>query len=92
MMMGSGNHDEDMFPNGSKFDATRKNEKKHLGLGLGAHFCMGAPLARMEMRVILEQLTSRLPQLHLTGDQSWEYLPTLVFRGVQRLEVDWKAT
>lgn len=89
MMMGSGNHDEAMFPNGAKFDATRKNAKKHLGLGLGAHFCMGAPLARMEMRVILEQLTSRLPQLQLVGDQSWEYLPTLVFRGVQKLEVKW---
>ncbi len=91
MMMGSGNHDEDIFPNGSKFDATRKNAKKHLGLGLGAHFCMGAPLARMEMRIILEQLTSRLPQLQLVGDQSWEYLPTLVFRGVQNLEVEWTA-
>ncbi len=89
MMMGSGNHDEDMFPNGAKFDATRRNAKKHLGLGLGAHFCMGAPLARLEMRVILEQLTRRLPSLHLVDDQSWNYLPTLVFRGVQKLEVEW---
>jgi cytochrome P450 len=89
MMMGSGNHDEDMFPDGSTFDATRKNAKKHLSLGLGAHFCMGAPLARLEMRVILEQLTKRLPQLRLVEGQQWEYLPTLVFRGVQRLEVEW---
>jgi len=90
MMLGSGNHDEDMFPDGGKFDATRKNAKKHLGLGLGAHFCMGAPLARLEMRVILEQLTKRLPGLHLKPEQSWEYLPTLVFRGVQKLEVEWE--
>ena len=89
MMMGSGNHDEDVFPDGSTFDATRKNAKKHLGLGLGAHFCMGAPLARLEMRVILEQLTRRLPELQLVADQQWKYLPTLVFRGVQRLEVEW---
>ena len=89
MMMGSGNHDEDVFPDGSSFDATRKNAKKHLGLGLGAHFCMGAPLARLEMRVILEQLTRRLPELQLVADQQWKYLPTLVFRGVQRLEVEW---
>jgi len=89
MMMGSGNHDEDMFENGAKFDATRKNAKKHLGLGLGAHFCMGAPLARLEMRVILEQLTKRLPNMRLVDDQDWNYLPTLVFRGVQKLEVQW---
>lgn len=89
LLMGSGNHDEDIFPDGAKFDVTRKNAKKHLGLGLGAHFCMGAPLARLEMRVILEQLTSRLPQLNLVADQPWEYLPTLVFRGVQKLEVEW---
>jgi len=89
LMMGSGNHDEDMFPDGAKFDATRKNAKKHLGLGLGAHFCMGAPLAKLEMRVILEQLTKRLPGLQLVDDQTWNYLPTLVFRGVQKLEVEW---
>ncbi|OED37798.1 hypothetical protein AB833_22350 [Chromatiales bacterium (ex Bugula neritina AB1)] len=91
MMMGSGNHDEAVFPNGSKFDATRKNAKKHLGLGLGAHFCMGAPLARLEMRIILEQLTLRLPQIQLVDNQPWEYLPTLVFRGVQKLQVEWKV-
>lgn len=89
MMMGSGNHDDEVFPKGSTFDATRKNAKKHLGLGLGAHFCMGAPLARLEMRVILEQLTRRLPHMTLVENQQWAYLPTLVFRGVQRLEVQW---
>ena len=90
LMMGSANHDEEVFPDGGKFDVTRGNAKKHLGLGLGAHFCMGAPLAKLEMRVILEQLTKRLPDLHLKAGQSWEYLPTLVFRGVQRLEVEWE--
>ena len=89
LMMGSANHDEDMFPNGGSFDITRSNAKKHLGLGLGAHFCMGAPLAKLEMRVILEQLTKHLPDLHLKAGQSWEYLPTLVFRGVQKLQVEW---
>jgi cytochrome P450 len=89
MMMGSGNHDEAMFPDGATFDATRRNAKKHLGLGLGAHFCMGAPLARLEMRIILEQLTRRLPNLRLVEGQQWQYLPTLVFRGVQKLEVEW---
>lgn len=89
LMMGSANHDEEVFPDGGKFDVNRSNAKKHLGLGLGAHFCMGAPLAKLEMRVILEQLTKRLPEMNLKAGQSWEYLPTLVFRGVQNLEVEW---
>ncbi len=89
LMMGSANHDEAVFPEGGKFDIKRSNAKKHLGLGLGAHFCMGAPLAKLEMRVILEQLARRLPGMRLKPGQSWEYLPTLVFRGVQKLEVEW---
>jgi len=92
LMMGSGNHDEAMFSNGRQFDVTRKNSKKHLGLGLGAHFCMGAPLARLEMRIILQQLTLRLPHMQLVADQPQEYLPTLVFRGVQQLEVEWQRS
>ncbi|MGB0383407.1 MAG: cytochrome P450 [Ardenticatenaceae bacterium] len=92
MMLGSGNHDEAMFPNPSTFDPERKNAKKHLGLGHGAHFCMGAPLARLEMRIILEELTRSLPHLHLVKEQEYEYLPTLLFRGVQHLQVEWDVT
>ena len=78
-----------MFPDGEKFDIHRANAKRNLGLGLGAHFCMGAPLARMEMRVILEELSSRLPGLRLVEDQEWKFIPTLAFRGVQELRVEW---
>jgi len=92
MMLGSGNHDEAMFPDPSNFDPERKNAKKHLGLGYGAHFCMGAPLARLEMRIILEELTRRIPHLHLEQEQAYEYLPTLIFRGVQHLQVEWDVT
>ena len=89
VMLGSGNRDPDMFENPEEFDPARKNAKRHLGLGHGAHFCMGAPLARMEMKVILEELVRRLPHMHLKPDQSFRYIPTLTFRGVQNLEVAW---
>lgn len=92
MMLGSGNHDEAVFPDGGKFDVERPNAKKHLGLGNGAHFCMGAPLARLEMRIILEELTKRIPNMQLVEKEKYEYLPTLVFRGVQRLDVEWEPT
>lgn len=92
MMLGSGNHDEEMFPDPAQFDPARPNAKKHLGLGHGAHFCMGAPLARLEMRIILEELTRRLPHMHLAKGQRYEYLPTMLFRGVQQLQVEWDVT
>lgn len=89
LMLGSGNHDEEIFPNPTQFDPERENAKKHLGFGHGAHFCMGAPFARLEMKIILEELVKRIPSLRLAEDQTYEYLPTLVFRGVQKLMVEW---
>ncbi len=92
IMMGSGNRDPDMFENPEEFDPSRSNAKRHLGLGHGAHFCMGAPLARMEMKVILEELVWRLPHMQLKPDQKFRYFPTLTFRGVQNLEVKWDVS
>ncbi len=92
LMLGSGNHDESMFPNPAQFDVHRKNAKRHFAFGNGAHFCMGAPLARLEMKIILEELTRRLPHMTLVEDQPWEYVPTLVFRGVQKLQVEWDVS
>ncbi|HIL97709.1 MAG TPA: cytochrome P450, partial [Pseudomonadales bacterium] len=91
MMLGSGNHDDKEFPDGETFNIERKNAKRHLSFGIGAHFCMGAPLARMEMKIIFEELTRRIPDMNLVEGQEWEYLPTLIFRGVQKLQVKWEA-
>ena len=88
-MLGSGNRDDAMFPNGETFDATRRNAKRNLAFGHGAHFCMGAPLARLEMKVIFEELTRRMPSMRLVPGQTFRYIPTLTFRGVQNLEVEW---
>lgn len=89
LLLGSGNRDEDAFPGGEAFDIGRAGAKRHLAFGNGAHFCMGAPLARLEMRIILEELTRRLPHMRLVDGQDWEYIPTLTFRGVQKLRVEW---
>ncbi len=90
LLLGSGNHDETMFPDGGTFDIARTNAKRHLAFGNGAHFCMGAPLARLEMRIVLEELSRRLPHMRLAAGQGRSYLPTLTFRGVQRLLVEWE--
>src|ERR1700741_5100505 len=66
MYYGSANRDERVFANADRFDVAR-GPNPHLGFGIGVHFCLGASLARMEMRVMFEELLRRLPDLQLTG-------------------------
>ncbi len=63
----SANRDEDVFPNPYTFDVSR-TPNEHLAFGVGQHFCLGASLARLELRIIFEELLSRLPDLSLAGD------------------------
>ncbi|WP_329618405.1 cytochrome P450 [Streptomyces brevispora] len=75
-------------PDAGRFDITRADAARHLSLGHGAHYCMGAPLARMEATAALEQLFTRFPDLDLAVPES--ELPrhaTFVGNSVQRLPV-----
>ena len=62
----SANRDEDVFPDPFKFDVGR-TPNEHLAFGTGQHFCLGASLARLEIRVMFEELIRRLPKFELTG-------------------------
>lgn len=85
IVLGSANHDEDMFGEDSEeFDVNRKNSARHLSFGFGNHTCLGAPIARMEMRIFLEEMIRRLPHLELVEDQEWEFSPNVSFRGGPR--------
>ncbi len=85
IVLGSANHDEDVFgENAEDLDITRANANRHLSFGFGKHTCLGAPVARMEMRIFLEEMTRRLPHLELVEDQDWEYSPNVSFRGGPR--------
>lgn len=67
MYYGSGNRDQDVFPDGDLFDVSR-DPNPHITFGPGgAHFCLGASLARLEIRVMFEELLRRLPDIELTG-------------------------
>jgi len=85
----SGNRDERQFPQAERLDPQRENARTHLSFGFGIHYCLGAPLARLELKVILEELTRRLPTLRLVSGQRWEFPPNTSFRGPAQLLVEW---
>ncbi len=85
----SANHDGRHFENPDELDIYRDNTTDHLTFGYGAHQCMGKNLARMEMRIFLEELTKRLPHMELVPDQTFTFLPNTSFRGPDHLWVQW---
>ncbi len=89
IVMTSANHDERHFENPDSLDIHRDNTTDHLSFGYGGHQCMGKNLARMEMRVFLEEFARRLPHMRLVPDQVFSYLPNTSFRGPDHLLVQW---
>ena len=79
-----------MFPEGEEFDITRKNARKHLSFGYGIHFCLGAPLAQLEFKIVLQELTKRLPDLRLVPNQDYQFAENTSFRAPTSLLVEWK--
>ena len=63
--------------------------QEHLSLGHGAHYCLGAPLARLEARVVLEELSAGLSSLRLIAGQTLRFQPNTTFRGPLSLLVEW---
>ena len=67
--IGAANRDPAVFAEPDRFDIRRANADEHLSFGNGPHFCLGAPLARLEARVVLEELSAALPSLRLESGQ-----------------------
>jgi len=89
LMLGSANRDPDVFSDPDRLDIRRPNAKEHLSFGQGAHLCLGAPLARLQARVVLEEVASVLPSLRLQPDVELEFAPNVSFRGPLSLPVLW---
>lgn len=84
---GSANRDSARFPVPDSYDPSR-SPNPHLAFGHGVHACVGAPLARLEGRIALEALR-RLRGLRLRPGQDLHHVPTLMFRSLVRLTVEW---
>ncbi|WP_064750566.1 cytochrome P450 [Solirubrobacter soli] len=89
LLLGSANHDDTVFADPEAIDLRRENARGHLAFGHGIHFCLGASLARLEARVVLEELTARLPGLELVPGQTFDYPANTTFRAPAAVHVRW---
>jgi cytochrome P450 len=85
LVVGAANRDPAQFPEPDRFDVARV-ENKHIGFGAGAHFCLGAPLARLEAQIAVSSLREHFPKLRL-GEETVEYRNNFNLRGLKSLPV-----
>ena len=88
--LASANRDEAVFADPDRFDIARE-PNRHLSFGLGIHFCLGAPLARLEAKVALETILRRLPNIRRVDDAPLARIPSFIFYGVKHLPLTFDA-
>ena len=88
LMYVSANFDEAVFEDAERFDLHRPRVDRHLTFGKGTHFCIGAPLARLQSRVAVEAVMDRLPNLRLV-DEEIEWLPHMTLPRPSRVRFAW---
>jgi cytochrome P450 len=90
LQFGAANHDEARFEDPRAFDVRRPNADEHFAFGRGRHFCMGAPLARLEAQIALEVLIERIPDLRVVAGQDLGYIPVTTLDTFLHLQVRWE--
>jgi cytochrome P450 len=82
--IGSANRDEDVFPHADRFDIGRE-DNRHVAFGFGAHYCLGASLARLETQVAISTLLAKTSSFERADGEPMPLHPSIVFRGVTSL-------
>jgi cytochrome P450 len=86
-VIGSANRDGAVFEHADRLDITR-GENRHLGFGQGIHYCLGAPLSRLEAQIAIDTLIGRFPDLRLTAPtETLRWRRSLILRGLESLPV-----
>ena len=85
MWYGAANFDAEVFDKPYDFDVTRRNARDHLAFGIGQHFCIGSQVARMQVRIMYEELLARFPDMHSTGE--YRYLRSNHLNGLKSMPV-----
>lgn len=89
LLFAAGSRDESLCPHASKLDVTREKVPQHLTFGRGTHFCLGAPLARLQYQITTNVLMDRLPELKLVPQQDYGIWQSIVLRQMKHLKVEW---
>ncbi len=88
-MILSANRDEEQFSDADRLDLER-HPNRHIGFGLGPHFCLGGPLARIESQVAINALLRRLPDLRLAvPEEELEWIDSPIIHGPKKMPVTW---
>ena len=87
LMWGAGNRDPQTYSCPADLDLGREKPKQHLAFGSGIHFCLGAPLARLEAKIAIEELLARASSVELAADEKPRHHPSLFVRRFERLQL-----
>ncbi|MGL5863560.1 MAG: cytochrome P450, partial [Phycicoccus sp.] len=89
LVYGGANRDLSVFGDDpDAFDPDRPNLSDHLAFGKGIHFCLGAPLSRLEMNAVFEEMGRSLVAVRLAESNDYQYHPSFILRGLVHLDVE----
>ena len=87
LMFAAANRDATVFDDAESFDVSRSNVNEQVAFGKGHHFCIGAPLSRLEGKVAFEQLVKRIELPRFAPGNTFEYEPSFILRGLAQLDL-----